>query len=50
MLLGVDSLFKMHPPCMHVDLAASSRTLGSGGTIWMQTNPYPLVLKPVSVS
>ena len=47
---GVASLFKMHPPSKHVDLVASLCTSGSGGTTWMQTYPYPLVLKPVSVS
>ena len=50
MLLGVSSLFEMHPASMHVDLVASFCTLGSGGTTWMQTDPHPLVLKPVSVS
>ena len=48
--LGVTNLFEMHPPSMYVDLVASLRTLGSGGTTWMQTDPHPLILKPVSVS
>ena len=47
---GVASLFKMHPPSMHVDLLASLCFSGSGGTTWMQTYPHPLSLKPVSVS
>ena len=50
MLLGVSSLFKMHATSMHVDMVASLCTLRSGDTIWSQTNPYALILKPVSVS
>ena len=50
MLLGVSSLFEMHPPSIRADLVASLCTLRSGGTTWMQTYPYPLVLKPTSVS
>ena len=50
MLLGVSSLFEMHPTSMHLDLVASLCTLGYGSTTWMQTEPHPLVLKPVSVS
>ena len=46
MLLGVSSVFEMHPPSMHVNLVASLCILGSRGTTWVQT----LVLKPVSVS
>ena len=49
MLLGMASLFEMHPPSMHLDLVASLCTLGSGGRTWMQTNPHPLVLKSVSI-
>ena len=50
MLLGVPSLFEMHPPFMHVYLVARLCTLGSGGTTRIQTDPHPLALKPVSVS
>ena len=50
MLLRVYSLFEIHRPSMHVDLVASLCTLGSGGTTWMQTDPYQLLLKPLSVS
>ena len=50
MLLGVSSLFETHPPSIRVDLVASLCTLRSGGTTWMQADPYPLVLKPTSVS
>ena len=46
MLLGVSSLFEMHPPSMHVDLLASLFTLETGGTTLMQTDPHPLFLKP----
>ena len=47
MLLGVSSLFEMHPPSLHVDLVASLFTLENGGTNLMQTDPHPLFLKPV---
>ena len=50
MHLCVSSLFEMDPPSMHMDLVANFRKLGSGGTIWMQTDSHPLVLKHVSVS
>ena len=45
MLLGVTSLFEMYPPFMHVDLVASLCTLGSRGTIWMQTDRLYQFLK-----
>ena len=50
MLLGVSSLFEMHRLSMRVDLVANVCTMGSGGTTWIQTDPHPLALKPVSVS
>ena len=48
-ILGVSILFEMDPPSIHVDLVANSCTLGSSGPTWMQIDPHPLVLKPVSV-